>query len=70
MYEKKDIAVDQQAKREFRRLMRGYNPNATTPQIFNKDFLCGVSKLDALDSVPVILKIKTTTPKTQDKSHN
>jgi len=41
-FETKDIAVDQEAKREFRRLMRVHDPRAVTPQIFNGDTLCGV----------------------------
>jgi len=41
-YDKKDIAMDPVAKREFRMLMRGYNANGTPPQIFNGDYLCGV----------------------------
>jgi len=42
-FEKKDIAVDQEAKREFRRLMLGvHDGRAATPQIFNGDTLCGV----------------------------
>jgi len=41
-FEKKDIAVDPDAKREFRSLMRIHDPRAATPQIFNGDTYCGV----------------------------
>ena len=44
-FETKDIAVDQEAKREFRRLMRIHDARAPTPQIFNGDTLCGVSSV-------------------------
>jgi len=41
-FETKDIAVDQDAKREFRRLIRVHDARAATPQIFNRDTYCGV----------------------------
>ena len=41
-FETKDIAVDADAKREFRRLMRMHDPRAITPQIFNDHTHCGV----------------------------
>ena len=41
-YEARDIAVDQEAKRDYRRLMRIHDARAATPQIFNGDTLCGV----------------------------
>jgi len=41
-FETRDIAVDEDAKREFRRLMRTHEPRPVTPQIFNRHTLCGV----------------------------
>jgi len=41
-FQTKDIAVDQEAKREFRRLMRVHDARAATPQIFNAETYCGV----------------------------
>jgi len=50
-FETKDIAVDQDAKREFRRLMRVHDARAATPQIFNRDTHCGVRYPTALQLV-------------------
>jgi len=43
-YEARDIAVDQEAKRDYRRLMRIHDARAATPQIFNRDTWCGVGQ--------------------------
>jgi len=50
-FETRNIAVDQEAKRDFRRLMRIHDPRATTPQIFNGDTHCGVKLRHAPQSL-------------------